>query len=118
MPITLRGPRIALLALAVLPALFAQQQSQPPSVFIWDTCIKSQDGKSQDLQKYLADVSKKVAQVRVNEGRIDWWAVERAVVPAGEAARCEYHIITAHTGSLPEPPNAAETAADYERAKI
>jgi hypothetical protein len=105
---------IAVLTSVALPVAFSQQQQ---STFVRDFCVKVRDGKENDFRGYLRDVSAKLAQVRVNDGRLQWWIAEEAVVPGGESARCDYHLVSGYNG-FPSEPSTNQTGGDFERAKI
>ena len=92
--------------------------AQTPVRYTRDLCVKVQPGKGPEYAAMLHDVSAKLAQVRVDEGKLGWWLAERAVVPAGTAARCDYHLVSFYEGFPPEPPTPADNEAAYKKAKI
>jgi hypothetical protein len=66
----------------------------------------------------LDDVGLKQMRVRIDEGRAAWWLAMSAVVPAGAAARCDYHVVTGHFGFPPETPAAEQITAELKKAGV
>ena len=56
--------------------------------------------------------------MRADEGRIIWWVAQRAVVPVGAEARCDYHMAYAYAGFPPEAPSPEQVSADLKKAGI
>ena len=92
--------------------------AQAPVPYVRDACVKVQPGKFTEYAAMLHDVGAKISQVGVDEGKVAWWLAERAVVPAGSSARCDYHSVSGYVGFPPEPPTPAETDATLKKAKI
>lgn len=93
--------------------------AQNPAPTTRDFCVKVQPGKGAEYEAMLHDVAAKLAQVTVDQGTASWWLAARAVVPAGSAARCDYHVVYGYPGFPPEgPPTAAQMDADLQKANI
>lgn len=92
--------------------------AQAPVPYVRDFCVKVQPGKFTEYAAMLHDVTAKISQVRADEGKLAWWLAERAVVPAGNTARCDYHLVSGYVGFPPEMTTAAETDAALIKAKI
>jgi hypothetical protein len=82
----------------------AAAQDQP--AYVRDNCVKAAPGKSAEVAALLHDVTAKLMRVRIEEGHVAWFLALSAVVPAGTAARCDFHVVTGYTGFPPETPNA------------
>lgn len=93
-------------------------RAQTPIPYVRDLCVKVQPGKFSDYAAMLHDVTAKVTQVRADEGKLAWWLAERAVVPAGSTARCDFHLVSGYAGFPPEPSTPAEMDAALNKAKI
>lgn len=91
--------------------------AQQPT-YVRDFCVKVKPGKGADYAKRLQEVSAKLARVRVDEGRAIWWAAQRAIVPVGSEARCDYHILYASTGFPPERLSREQISADLKKAGV
>src|SRR5208283_1232074 len=89
--------------------LVAAAQDQP--AYVRDVCVKVAPGKFAEYAAMLHDVNAKRMRVRVDEGLAAWWLALSAVVPAGTAARCDYHIVTGYTGFPPEALTAEQSTA-------
>jgi len=66
----------------------------------------------------LHDVTAKVMRVRIEEGHAAWFLALGAVVPAGTAARCDFHVVTGYTGFPPETPTPEQTTAELKKAGL
>lgn len=111
LPQTLRSLALATFASSLILA-------QTPTSYTRDLCIKLQPGKGAEYATMLHDISAKLAQASVDEGSTNWWVAARAVVPAGTAARCDYHLVTGYPGFPTEPRTPAQTETDLQKAKI
>jgi hypothetical protein len=96
--------------------LVAAAQDQPS--FIGDLCVKAAPGKSAEVAALLHDVTAKQMRVRIDEGHAAWWLALSAVVPAGAAARCDYHLVAGYTGFPPEPPSPERITAELKKAGL
>jgi hypothetical protein len=92
-------------------------QAQEPPRFSRDACVKVREGKSQEYAAFLRDVAAKVAKVRVDDGYYASFTITQAVAPAGQSARCDYHIVTGFAGFPPET-TAERLTSDLERAGV
>jgi hypothetical protein len=92
-------------------------QESPP-VHASGFCMKVLPGKGAEFERHLTDVSRKLAQVSVNEGRMSAWMVSRAVVPAGDEAGCDYVIQYFYSGPPPKPADTADTEARLKKAGL
>ena len=97
-------------------AALAQQQQQPPTGR--DYCIKVAPEKSADFETFVHDVSVPLNQSRADAGEFDWFVVERAAIPAGSSARCDYRIVYGYKGLPPETPSPEQMDAALKKAKI
>jgi hypothetical protein len=97
-------------------AAIVSAQEQPP--FARDYCVKVADGKGREFAAMLRDISTKLAQVRVDDGRAAWYMTLRGVVPMGSEARCDYHIFYGYSGFPAAPLTAEQTGADLRKANI
>jgi hypothetical protein len=97
--------------------LFSAAAQDKPT-YVVDACFKVAPGKGAEYAAMVTDVAAKMARVRVDEGRAAWWLSVSSVVPAGAAARCDYHSVTGYTGFPPEPATAEQTAAVLKKAGI
>jgi hypothetical protein len=105
------------LLLTTAACLFiAAAQDQP--AYVRDNCIKVAPGKGAEYAAMLRDVTAKRMRVRIDEGHAAWWLALSSVVPAGAAARCDYHTVTGYTGFPPEAPTAEENAAELKKAGL
>jgi hypothetical protein len=104
-------------ALGMLCCSLASGQAQETPRFSRDACVKVRDGKGSEYAAFLRDVTAKVAKVRVDEGYYASYTITQAVAPAGQSARCDYHLVTSYIGFPPE--SAPERlATDLERAGV
>jgi len=97
-------------------AAFTQQQKQPPTVR--DYCVKVASGKSADFETFVKEVGVPLNQSRADAGEFDWYAVVRAVIPAGSSAKCDYRVVYGYKGLPPETPSSEQMDAALKRAKI
>jgi hypothetical protein len=104
--------RLFLIAAGCL--VVAQAQEQPS--YIRDYCVKAVPGKGAEFADMLHDITAKVMRVRIDEGHAVWGLVLSSVVPAGTAARCDFHIIYGYNGFPPEAPTAEQTTAELKKA--
>lgn len=105
-------------ALAILTCSIALGQAPNPAAYTRDLCVKVRDGKAAEYTSFLQDVTTKVAKVRMDAGIYSLFVIAQAVIPAGRAARCDYHLVYGSTGFPSEVPSAQQTAADYKKAGI
>jgi len=112
MPMPSQIQRFLLWTLACMPLA-----AQNTPIYSRDFCLKVNPGKQADFAALLPDAAK-MNQVRVNDGRLLRWMALSAVVPLGNAARCDYHIILTYSGFPAELPTMQETGADLERAHV
>src|ERR1035437_6178099 len=96
--------------------LVAAAQDQP--AYVRDICVKVAPGKGTEFAAMLRDVTAKQMRVRVDEGRAAWFLALSAVVPAGAAARCDYHIVIGYAGFPAETPTAEQTTAELKKAGL
>jgi hypothetical protein len=97
-------------------AAFTQQQQQPPTAR--DYCVKVAPGKSAEFEAFLHDVSVPLNQSRANAGEFEWFLAERAAIPAGSSAKCDYRIVYGYKGLPPETPSSEQMDAALKKAKI
>ena len=94
----------------------AAAQNQP--AYIRDNCVKVAPGKGTEFAAMVRDVTAKQMRVRIDEGRAAWFLALSSVVPAGAAARCDYHIVIGYAGFPPEAPTAEQNAAELKKAGL
>ena len=92
--------------------------AQQPTPFIYDYCLKVNPGKDAEFAAHLRDVGSKLGQAAVDSGRYLSWAAARAISPAGESARCDYHIFIRTAGFPAEPPLTLPSAAELKAAGV
>ena len=107
---------IRLLLTAAVCLLAAAAQDQPG--FVRDSCVKVAPGKSAEFEAMLHDVTAKQMRVRIDEGHAAWWLALSAVVPAGTAARCDYHVVVGYAGFPPETPTPEQNTAELKKAGL
>jgi hypothetical protein len=93
--------------------LWAQSE---PKTYLSVFCIKATPGKMSELETFVQDAGKRLAQVQVDAGRMSGWTFSRAVAPMGERARCDYVMAYTYDGAYPEPENSLQ--ADLEKAGV
>jgi len=81
----------AVVAAALSGAAFAQQTSPGYHAV---ACYKLKPDTTVAFQKWTADEMSKVAQGRIDDGEITNFYLLRAVFPRGEAAECDYLVVT------------------------
>jgi hypothetical protein len=106
------------LALGLICSSAVFGQTQEPSLFARDYCVKVRDGKWQEYSAFLQNVTAKLAAVRVESGAYASYAIAQAVAPMGRSARCDYHLVTTYVGFPPDAPGAEQIAADMKKAEI
>ena len=106
------------LALGVLCSSIASAQAQGPALFARDLCIKARDGKGGEYRALLLDTTAKLAKIQVESGRLASFAIAQSVVPMGESARCDYHLVWTYEGFPPEGQSAEQDEADMKKAGI
>lgn len=96
----------AAVAVALATTLVAQR---PATGYHTVACLKVKPESSADFQKFLTDVSHKIAQGRADNGEITQWYLLRAVLPQGSSAECDYLFVTMFSGAphLVSPENLA-----------
>lgn len=92
--------------------------AQQPTPYMYDYCLKVHPGKAAEFAAELRDVGSKLGQVAVDSGRWLSWGAGRAIAPAGESARCDYHIFIRTAGFPAEPPLTPPTEADLKKAGV
>jgi hypothetical protein len=117
--------RVRLLTLAALSVTaglapggvtFAQGPNDPPSVR--DICLKVTPGKGPEYAAFLRDVTLPLARARAEAGEFAWFVAERAVVPIGSSAPCDYRMVYGYKGLPPEDPSKETVGAGLKRAKV
>ena len=103
-----------ILAIGSVSVLGAQQ----PTTYVYDYCVKVKPGNGAEFSAHLRDVESKLAQTTVGSGRYLSWGVGRAIAPAGESARCDYHIFVRTAGFPADPPLTLPAEADLKQAGI
>ena len=106
--------RMFLIAAGCLAVAAAQDQPG----FVRDYCVKAAPGKGAEVAAMMHDVTAKVMGVRIDEGHAAWGLVLSSVVPAGTAARCDFHVVYGYNGFPPEAPTAEQTTAELKKAGL
>jgi hypothetical protein len=94
----------------------ATAQDQPG--YVRDYCVKAAPGKGAEVAAMMHDVTAKVMRVRIDEGQAAWGLVLSSVVPAGTAARCDFHVVYGYNGFPPEAATAEQTTATLKKAGL
>ena len=96
--------------------VMAAAQDQPG--YVRDYCVKAAPGKGGELADMLREITPKVMRVRIDEGHAAWGLVLSSVVPAGAAARCDFHVVYGYNGFPPEVPTAEQVTAELKKAGL
>lgn len=108
----------ALGGLALFLSSVTSAGAQQPAPYMYDYCLKVNPGKNAEFAAHLRDVGSKLGQAAVDSGRFLSWAAASAVSPAGESARCDYHIFIRMAGFPAEPPLMPPTEAEMKKAGL
>jgi hypothetical protein len=100
---------LLLLSTGLVSTAAAQSQEQP--IFTYDYCVKVHTGKGRDFADRLRDVTAPIAQARIDDGTLAAFFAARAILPSGEAARCDYHLLFSFVGWPPEGSREQTEAA-------
>jgi hypothetical protein len=79
--------------------------------------VKVADGKFTEFSAILAE-NRKLAKVRVDNGRAAFSVVARAVYPAGRSATCDYHFVEGYDGFPPEALSREQSQADFKKSGV
>ena len=96
----------------------ALAQGQPE---VWTTreyCVKVVPGKGPAYEAFLREVALPLNQSRADAGEFEWFGVERAVVPVGSSARCDYRLAYTYKGNPPEEATSDQLNAALKRAGL
>lgn len=99
--------------LSAASSLWAQTE---PLVYGTSTCVKVVPGKAAEFERFVAEVTRKLMQVSIDEGRVVRWSMSRAVAPSGQEARCDYVALSVYKGTPPPPRPAPATRASARRS--
>ena len=115
--------RLALAASTlVVAALHAQPSATPatntPTYTQTLAYVRVPSGKGAEYEKFLAETTRKVAQLRADSGEIISWTVLRAVTPSGLEARANYLISTVSEGAPPVPTSESALATAMKKAGV
>ncbi len=114
----LRMLRFTLPIIALLSASLTAQQPATPQPHQVVSTIKVTPGKNAEFLKYIEDVTKKIAQMRLDAGEISGWYLLRAVYTAGRDTAGDYLIVTNYPGNPTEPKTGEALAASYRAAGV
>jgi hypothetical protein len=81
-------------------------------------CVKVQPGKARAYEAFLRDVTVPLNRARVEAGEFETFAAERAVIPAGSSARCDYLLAYTYKGIPPEEATPDQLDAALKRAGL
>jgi hypothetical protein len=115
-----RCPVVPSLALVVVLAGAAPTWAQSPEDWrsTREYCVKVLPGKARAYEAFLRDVTVPLSRARVEAGEFETFAVERAVIPAGLSARCDYRLAYTYKGIPPEEATAEQLDAALKRAGL
>jgi hypothetical protein len=99
-------------------ALACFGQSDGPRWTVRDYCIKAQPGKGAEYDAYLKNVAAPLQQALADSGELVSWIAQKAVVPAGSTATCDYRSVYIYAGMPPEMPSPEKVDAALKRANI
>ena len=95
-------------------------QAQAPQE-VWTTreyCVKVAPGKGPAYEAFLRDVTVPLNQSRADAGEFEWFGAERAVVPVGSSARCDYRLAYTYKRNPPEEATTDQLNAALKRAGL
>jgi hypothetical protein len=119
MPVARRLSILCVVSLAAgLSAGSALAQGQPELSTVRLYCVKVAPGKAADYEAFLRDVTVPLNQSRADAGEFEWFGAERAVVPAGSSARCDYVLAYRYKGTMPEEATNEQLGAAVKRAGL
>ena len=115
-----RRPVVPSLALVVALAGVAPAWAQSPEEWrsTREYCVKVLPGKARAYEAFLRDVTVPLNRSRAEAGEFESFAVERAVIPAGSSARCDYRLAYTYKGIPPEEATAEQLDAALKRAGL
>jgi hypothetical protein len=115
-----RRPVVSSLALVVslLGVVPAWAQSPEEWRSTREYCVKVMPGKARAYEAFLRDVTMPLNRSRVEAGEFESFAVERAVIPAGTSARCDYRLAYTYKGIPPEEATTEQLDAALRRAGL
>ena len=115
-----RRPVVPSLALVVALAGVAPAWAQSPEEWrpTREYCVKVLPGKARAYEAFLRDVTVPLNRSRAEAGEFESFAVERAVIPAGSSARCDYLLAYTYKGIPPEEATAEQLDAALRRAGL
>jgi hypothetical protein len=115
-----RRPVVSSLALVVALAGVAPAWAQSPEEWrsTREYCVKVLPGKARAYEAFLRDVTMPLNRSRVEAGEFETFAVERAVIPAGSSARCDYRLAYSYKGIPPEEATGEQLDAALKRAGL
>jgi len=101
--------KLAFTLMAALACQTAFTQSQ--SVFVQTVCLKVEPVKAGQYEAFVRETVAKGMRAMVQSGDVLWFVFSRSVVPAGEAATCDYIGATATRGFPSAPAQSLLAAA-------
>jgi hypothetical protein len=115
-----RRPVVPSLALVVALAGVAPAGAQSPEEWrsTREYCVKVLPGKARAYEAFLRDVTVPLNRSRAEAGEFESFAVERAVIPAGTSARCDYRLAYTYKGIPPEEATTEQLDAALRRAGL
>ena len=104
---------------AALIAATLNGQSPTPRPYQSVVCLKLQPGKTNsEYRQFTAETTLKMNQMRADAGEIVSWSLLRAVMPAGEEARCDFLQSTIRETTPPLDPTPESLAAALEKSRV
>jgi hypothetical protein len=110
-------PSVVLLV-ALAGAASAQSQSPEDWRSTREYCVKVLPGKARAYEAFLRDVTVPLNRSRAEAAEFEAFAVERAVIPAGSSARCDYLLAYTYKGIPPEEATTEQLDAALKRAGL
>jgi hypothetical protein len=113
-------PVVPSLALVVALAGAAPAGAQSPEEWrsTREYCVKVLPGKARAYEAFLRDVTVPLNRARVEAGEFETFAAERAVIPAGSSARCDYLLAYTYKGIPPEEATTEQLDGALRRAGL
>jgi hypothetical protein len=104
---------------AALVAATLNGQPTTPRPYQSVVCLKLQPGKTgSEYRQFVGETAVKLNQTRADAGEIVSWSLLRAIMPAGEDARCDFMQSTIRETTPPLDPTPDSLAAALEKARV
>ncbi len=108
-----------LLGAAIAVALSVTMMAQTaPSGYHSVACIKVKRESMAEFRKWVESDARKFAQARVDSGAYSSWMLLRNIIPQGEAAQCDYTVVSMYPGSPAKPMGMDELGEVLKKAGV